>query len=129
MPRAHAPQIHMYVEEPNSGAHFLYVESIYLDDEPELLALLVGAGATSAEQRVAPERGLTPNLSRAVELVYALEHPQHPTWLNPAELAEVEARYHARTGKHELHIQQLLDRMEGQGRGNWRAVVWLAAGA
>ncbi len=130
---AHSYEIHVYVEEENSGAHYLYVESLYAHDElvllpePVLLALLMGTGATNTELPVAPERGLPPNLSRAVQVAAATEHPQHPTWLNPAELAEVDARYHALTGKHEPRIQPLLDRMAG--RSNWRVVVWLAAEA
>jgi len=130
MAHAHIPQIHVYVEEASSGAHYLYVESLYPEGEPVvlaesvLLALLVGTSATGAELPVAPERGLPPNLSRALQQVYTLEHPRHPTWLSPAELAEVEARYHALTGEHQPRIQQLLDAMAR--RSKWRVVVWLA---
>jgi hypothetical protein len=106
---------------------------IPLNDEPImladsiLLALLMGTGATDVELPVAPERGLPPNLSRALQRVYTLEHPQHPTWLAPAELAEVEMRYYALTGEHQPQIQQLLDAMAG--RSNRRVIVWLARNA
>jgi hypothetical protein len=121
-------EVHVYVEEEGSGDRYLYVESVYANDKPVLLAgpillaLLMGTGATYALP-VAPERGLPPHLSRAVQVAAATEQPQHPTWLNSTELAEVEARYYALTGKHEPQVQQLLDRMKGHS--NWRVVVWL----
>ena len=131
MSNAHTYEIRVYVEEEGSGDRYLFVEMLYVDGKPVmlaspvLLALLIGTGATDVELAVAPERGLPPDLSLAVQLEATREHPQHPTWLNPAELAEAEARYHALTGKHEPHVRHLLERMKG--RGNWRVVVWLAS--
>jgi len=133
MSGAHTPEIHLYVEEEGVGDRYLYVEALDVNGEPVLLAepvvlaLLMGTGETDAERPVAPERGLPANLSLAVQLEAAREHPQHATWLDPAELAEVEARYHALTGKHEPTIQQLLDMMAERGSSSWRVVVWLAS--